>query len=216
MSGLRLLPILGVSLLLSGCFPTVKNEFLVRPPEDIARLRLDCRELQEVATVADLTKQLHLDTERLLEIGRDPDPSTKLIEAEMIMHRVKEVANQLHEVANSRFSTPDLEQKLIWTLDKRRLEKLLPLAAPGLPWHVKEVDIVAAYSWHGQDEDLKRAASMTFSPHMVQVVVSRPASLVEICQLQTTNTLILRLQLHTIIGTQEHQFQLVTQNEVDP
>lgn len=170
--------LLGVAICSSGCTATIEGQSLRSNPEQAREIVEKCRELKKIGNVAVLSDKIDTEMEAIEEILERADPTKYEVQIKTHAERVRSHTGQLIEVLNSDYAKLDYTQVVRWTITS---DFDTPVSAK----------VEKAIIWNGEDEILAGQFDIKVSRSEVRVQLVRPASLIELCQLERMMNVIL-------------------------
>lgn len=176
--------------LISGCTATIEGQSLRHNPEEAKEIKEKCHELKKIGNVSTLSDKIDAEMGAIEEILTQAEPTQYEIEIKSHASRVRNYTSQLIEVLNSEYATPNYMQYLRWEINDSIYE---PVSGK----------IENVFLWNGEDSNLAKQFDIKISRSGLRVQLIRPASLIEICQLEKLMNVVLAVTYKNDWGGKE-------------
>lgn len=202
-----LLAALSISL---GCIPAPNGKSYFLSESEKVRIEGACEEIDGIGDLRRIRAQIARDMERIKGLLRRHDVTRVRSEVLRLGERVRENSTRMMEILGPEFVEIDSVQSLQWNLAARDLG--LREDKPRY-WSIHQVTVEEVYNWQGEIRDFKEITFVEWQPKSLTVRLERPASAVEICQLQETLVIQIRVDYKNDYGqARSARYQLLARN----
>lgn len=200
-----------ICLMSVGCLPEIKSSYDNKQPAEAAVILEDCRALQGQGDVRLLVSSIRNKKEELINLSNQEMTEEVSAKAHVIAESIQALAGQLINILDSDFTQAKFEQRLRWQIQPQDYKYMLS------EYNQANAVIVGAsadavYSWNAQDEKLRQDVLISHDQQSVQVEFRRPASAVELCQLQSLFVIVLKIDLESRYSKKTLKFKLTTKS----
>jgi Zn-dependent M32 family carboxypeptidase len=177
--------------------PKVTGKTVYKNQQQQAELSDSCEALQQLGSVKSLLQKIKSDMSRIHKMMDEPDLQSIEKDVRRLAKRVHENSVTLIQIIDSDFSKVTLTQKIRWSVKAEKSH-----------WQIHRAWVEKAYNWSGPAPEILQSLEINSGDHSVEVTLERPASLVEVCQLQKTLVLFLNLEFKSGQRIQVAQYRL--------
>jgi len=167
-------------------YATLGGRNIFSSEAESAEVTQGCLELQALGNVHELTSRIDANTDKILKIMKDDDPTEDTPEVHRLSEMIKADGDVLVSILDSQFTKQKYIQNLVWRLEDRRLD-------------ISQITKTYAFegiNFKGQAPELTQQLSFEIKGDTVFAHLIRPASLVEICQLQPAMRITSRVEFY--------------------
>lgn len=187
---------------LTGCLTKVKGRNTYSNPDSQAQIQLGCQLLRGEGSFPELSKKISSDVRRIDALLEKKSPESQEKEIRRLGSRAIQNSQKLVNLVSSEFGALDYEQKIRWVIGSEDARSLRPVRA----------HFVSGYHWKGEAPYLEEALRIDFEGSQAIVELVRPASLVELCQLQETIVIVLEIEFESEHRRIKREYRLQTKN----
>ena len=208
-----------LALLLCGCVPTIEGKNIFSQKTDASKLKVICEELASIGNASELIDAINQDAQQILTLLNEEDPSSVLAEVKRLKHQIQGNVKTLSALLGPKFTDANFKQEIKWVATKDDYQRFLPVLRQ---WHLTDSELAAGYDLESGDsfedgasnKDLLRWTSSRISGSKAIFSFSRPASALQLCQLQ--NTIGFKARLDFENGDGKHQTHLRVKLIIEP
>ncbi|MCB0350417.1 MAG: hypothetical protein KDD38_04485, partial [Bdellovibrionales bacterium] len=184
--------LLAICTFISGCYPKINGTSRVinlteKTPANIEQLQIECQSLEQVGDVHDLIKKIDSDIEavhNLINNYEIPEVKEEIID---IARRIQMSVDELTAIIDSDYSQNSYLQNVEWEIIPRNVL----IATNDRKWKFLAAGVEQAYTWSGEITNAHEMMNFKIEDNVLKVNFARPASLIELCQLQKTLVLVI-------------------------
>lgn len=209
--------VLVASAMISGCVPTIegRNEFASSAERRL--LREHCKEIAAKGSAKTLLRDIHRDTDEILRLLDEERPESIAGLVRRLKARIQGNTQRLRAVMDPRYTEASFRQTIRWEIGSDEERKL------GRPdrWRLRLAKVEAIYHTDGSEDfesdeanqDLLKWVSVKRLPSRAVFVFSRPASSLDLCQMQEPFGMKVRLAFAREDGSEDNErFKLLVKS----
>ncbi len=176
--------------MLVGCeAPEIQGQNIYQNQSEMESILKSCERLDKLGNLRDLRSQIHSQMGYLKALINQSAPEEQV---RSLTHKIQKDAQNLNRIIGSKYSSISEIQSLFWDLSSSHLG-LSPEAARY--WKLADMKIDQIYSWNNETRNIWENLHLSLSENGGGFVsLSRPASLIEICQLQEAMVIVVRAE----------------------
>ncbi len=203
-------------LILTGCIRTIENQSNIsRSADERKVLSRECTELRALGSVRKLIGSIDRDAKHLEKLLDRSDIVQNYDKIIALCDKITNQAQQLIALINSRYLTERRMQEITWLVE--------PIETQPAPfdrdfrYEIVKAELTDFYTWAGASPVLVSSMSVENNGDNVVVKLSRPADLVELCELQQFINVVLNVSLQAPDGEKKMvQYRLKASLEDQP
>jgi len=153
----------------SGCVASIEAESIYSSPQHENEVSLQCQELKKIGNVAVLSDQIDAEMNLIEDAIGTVDSDSYDYEIKPHVELIQKYTEQMIGVLNSQFAKIEHTQFLRWNLKIN---------------HPQSAKIDKVVLWNGENAELSKQFQVKIHSQGVTVQLIRPASLIELCQLE--------------------------------
>lgn len=192
--------------LFNGCTATIEGESLRTSSEQVKIVQEKCNGLRKLGNVAQISDQVDTEMAAIEELLSLHDPQGTKDAIHLHAQNIKQQSNKLIEILGSQYAETDQTQFVRWFL----YEDVYPVSAiMATPFKPVSAKVTKAFIWNGEDTSLPEQFDIQIKSNRVRVQLIRPATLIELCQLEKLMNLVLSVTFEdTWGGHVTHEYRL--------
>ncbi len=201
---------IATTLLLSGCFPSVDGKSIYLSKNEYSKIASECRNLNKIGDYQRVKIKINADVDHVKRLIANDDLQKVKSEIEFLQSRIQKNSDLLIKLLGQENSAVSYTQSLKWVLGAEDLGfKNQGFGA----WQIHSAEIVNIYSWNGENKNLIKTVKIDIHPDEVIIRFQRPATLIELCQLQQTIVMHLRVNFqNSSLKIRSNNYKLLAKN----
>ncbi len=196
---------------LTGCrAPVIQGKSIFLSSSEKTDIGTVCSELAGIGNIKELREQFHRDVLTLKELAADgSERALQMIPT--TAERVRITGENIKALVDPKFTSIDRPQRLAWDLS---FPEMGFGAGAEKYWTISHVVIEKIFTWKGEDPELAEFLKLDITRNGVDAIFERPASPLEVCQLQESILFLVKVELDHAGRKRNFYFKLLAKNEV--
>lgn len=189
----------GLSVLgLGACLSPTPGQVFAPTSDSRHEFKAQCRKLDHLGSYVTLRSAVRSDMGRIHSLLKYKDLTSVADEIDSRSKQIQTRMAQMMSLTTPDFTNATLNSILHWHVSNEQLglgpsDELTSL-------QITAAHVTEAFNWQGASVEIKSRARLELSPSGIDVELVRPASLLEICQLQETIAISVELTLEDVLG----------------
>jgi hypothetical protein len=177
------------------------------------QVKAKCEALKLQGNLVDEQKVISERMGRLVELLDSDNLESKETELAEIVQKIAQTSISMKAKLDSKFADISLQQAITWKISWRDFQHRLPLVNHSqLGWKLKRIEIEKFMSGGVEQVLPKSAWTILVDDHAGLVRLNRPASLLEVCQLQKTLGVVVQVTFANGQLIENRKFLLYSEN----